>query len=160
MPDRSSRDNIVWLIGLFKLAKGALLLLLGIGVLKLINKDIAEVAERWINLVRVDPDNRYVNAALMKLYSWDDKKLKEISAGIFIYAGVFSTEGVGLLLNKRWASYFTIIVMSSFMPFEVYEMAKHPSVMKGGAIALNVAIVCYLIVKSRRDRLKLSRRVG
>jgi hypothetical protein len=86
MPEQSSRDKIVWLIGLFKLAKGALLFILAIGLLKLINKDIAEVAERWINVVRVDPENRYVNAALMRLYSWDETKLKEIGAGIFVRA--------------------------------------------------------------------------
>jgi len=151
MPEQSSRDNIVWLIGLFKLAKGALLFVLAIGLVKLINKDIAEVAERWINLVRVDPENRYVNAALMKLYSWDEKKLKEIGAGIFVYAGVFSTEGIGLLLHKRWAPRLTIVVTASFIPFEIYEVAKEPGLIKAGAIALNVAIVWYLIAKSRRE---------
>jgi len=151
MPKQSSRDNIVWLIGLFKLAKGALLFVLAIGLLKLINKDIAEVAERWINLVRVDPDNRYVNAALMKLYSWDETKLKEIGAGIFVYAGVFSTEGIGLLLHTRWAPLLTIIVTASFSPFEIYEVAKEPGLIKSGAIALNVAIVWYLIAKRRRE---------
>jgi len=87
----------------------------------------------------------------MKLYSWDETKLKEIGAGIFVYAGVFSTEGIGLLLHKRWAPLLTIIVTASFIPFEIYEVAKEPGLIKSGAIALNVAIVWYLIAKRRRE---------
>ncbi len=45
-----------------------------------------------------------------KLLSLDDRKLKAIGAGTFFYAALLLTEGIGLLLRRRWAEYFTVIV--------------------------------------------------
>jgi len=69
----------------------------------------------------------------------------------FAYAALFLTEGTGLLLRKRWAQYFTIIVTGSFLPLEVYEFARHASVAKLLVILLNVAIIGYLVVRLRRE---------
>ena len=38
--------------------------------------------------------------------------------------GDFFDEGVSLLLRKRWAEYFTVIVTASFIPLEIYELVK------------------------------------
>jgi uncharacterized membrane protein (DUF2068 family) len=138
-------------IAIFKLVKGLLLIAAGIGALKLLHKDVGEVVERWIDVVRVDPDNRYVHGLLVKVLSVNDRTLKEISAGTFAYAALFLTEGIGLLLRKRWAQYFTIIVTTSFLPLEMYELARHVTVAKLGVILVNIAIVVYLIVSVRRD---------
>jgi len=75
-----------------------------------------------------------------------------LAVGTFVYAAVFLVEGTGLLLRKRWAEYLTTIVTASFVPFELYEMAHTPSVLKAAGIALNVAIVVYLIVRLRQKR--------
>ena len=139
------------MIAIFKLVKGLLLIAAGIGALKLLHKDVGEVVERWIDVLRVDPDNRYVHGLLVRVLSVNDRTLKEISAGTFAYAALFLTEGIGLLLRKRWAQYFTIIVTTSFLPLEVYELARHITVAKVGVILVNIAIVAYLIFRVRRD---------
>jgi uncharacterized membrane protein (DUF2068 family) len=82
----------------------------------------------------------------------DDRRLKELSIGTFIYAGVFLVEGVGLALKKRWAEYFTIITTSSFLPIEIYEVARRVSGGKILALVINLAVVVYLIVELRRSR--------
>ncbi len=139
------------MIAIFKLVKGVLLIAAGIGALKLLHKDVGEVVERWIDVLRVDPDNRYVHGLLVRVLSVNDRMLKEISAGTFAYAALFLTEGIGLLLRKRWAQYFTISVTTSFLPLEVYELARHITVAKVGVILVNIAIVAYLIFSVRRD---------
>lgn len=148
---RQSHGGWILLIAIFKLVKGLLLVAAGIGALKLLHKDVSEVIGRWIDVLRVDPDNRYVHALLAKAPLVSDRTLKEISAGTFAYAFVFLTEGAGLLLRKRWAEYFTIIVTTSFLPLEVYELARHVTVAKFGVILVNIAIVAYLIFNVRRD---------
>ncbi len=50
--------------------------------------------------------------------------------GTFLYAGLFLIEGTGLLLRKHWAEYFTIITTGLFIPLEVYELARHFTVVK------------------------------
>jgi uncharacterized membrane protein (DUF2068 family) len=80
---------------------------------------------------------------------FDDRVLKEIGAGSFGYAALFLTEGTGLLLRKRWAQYFTIIVTASFLPLEFYEVIRQPSVLKTVVILSNVAILVYLVIRLR-----------
>lgn len=148
----SSRSGrVLVLIGAFKLFKGVLLLGVGIGALRLLHKDVAEVADRWVNLLRVDPDNRYIHGIVAKLWTVDDRKLREISAGTFLYAALFFAEGTGLLLRKRWGEYFAMIFTASFLPLEIYELLKRLSITRSVVIAINALIVWYLIVNLRRE---------
>src|SRR5258706_13114155 len=96
------------LIAAFKLLKGFALLALGIGALNLLHKDVEAIEVQWINSFQVDPNAHYVRLLLAKLSVLDDRRLKELSVGTFIYSAVFLTEGVGLVLGKRWAEYLTI----------------------------------------------------
>jgi uncharacterized membrane protein (DUF2068 family) len=152
MAAQAENDRWIRLIGLFKLFKAALLIATGIGILKLLHKDVADVVMHWIDVFRVDPDNRWVQALLVKTFGLDDHKLKELSVGTFGYAALFFTEGTGLLLRKGWAQYFTIIVTSSLLPIEVYEWVRHPTAGKVVVILANIAIVVYLIIRVKRER--------
>ena len=138
------------LIAAFKLLKGLALLALGIGALHLLHKDVEALVEHWINVFQVDPNGHYIRLLLAKLSILDDKRLKELSIGTFIYAAIFLTEGLGLALGKRWAEYLTIISTASLLPLEIYELAKHASVGKGLALVINLGVVAYLIFELRR----------
>jgi uncharacterized membrane protein (DUF2068 family) len=144
------RSRGLWLIGAFKLLKAAALIAVGIGALKLLHKDVAAIADHWVNAFRGDPHNRYINWVLVKLAKVDDKRLRELSIGTFLYAGTFLIEGIGLVLRKRWAEYFTIIETASFLPLEFYEIAHHATIPKGVAVLTNIAVVIYLIWEVRR----------
>jgi len=142
----------LYLIAAFTLFKGLVLLAVGIGAVKLLDKDAATEMYRWANAFRVDPGGRYLRRVLMRLPMLDEKKLRELSVGTFFYAALLLTEGTGLLLRKRWAEYFTIFVTSSFIPLEVYELVRRASLAKGIVLLLNVAIVIYLAMNVRRVR--------
>ncbi len=147
----SSRAGLM-AIGIFKLIKGLLLVVVGIGVLKLVHHDIVEVLSRWVGVVHVDPDNKYFQKVVTKLWSVDDRKLKEVGAGTFFYAGLFLTEGLGLVLRKTWAEYFTIIVTGSFIPVEVYLMTQNLTVARVLATLVNIGIVWYLVAHRLGER--------
>ena len=144
-------DLALRLIAIFKLVKGFLLLAAGIGALSLLHRDVAGVVSHWITLLHFDPDNHYFNTLLARLSLANDHRLEEIGAGSFFYAALLSTEGVGLLLKKRWAEYFTIIMTSSFIPLEVFEIVKRVTIAKLIVLAINAAIVWYLIARLRRE---------
>ncbi len=137
-------------IAIFKLFKGALLVVFGIGALKLLHRDVGEVVSHWVDILRVDPDNRFVHRLLSRALSVTPKQLEEASAGTFVYAGLLLTEGTGLLLRKRWAEYFTIISTAGLIPLEVYEISRHLTATKIVVLLVNVAIVIYLVVRVRR----------
>jgi uncharacterized membrane protein (DUF2068 family) len=152
MPGKSSDGRGLRLIAVFKLLKGFGLVALGIGALKLFHKDVAAVIEHWINMFQVDPHNHFINKLLEKLPELDDRRLKVLSAGTFIYAAIFFTEGIGLWFRKRWAEYFTIITTSSLLPIVIYELVKHTSLGKWFALLINLAVVAYLVRELRRTR--------
>ena len=59
-------------------------------------------------------------------------------------------EGTGLWLDQLWAEYLTVIATSLLVPFEIYELVRHPSAWKAGGIVVNIAIVVYLAHLLRR----------
>jgi uncharacterized membrane protein (DUF2068 family) len=152
MPGKKPRGRGLQLIAAFKILKGLALLALGIGALRLLHKDVAAVVEHWVNIFRVDSHNHFIDLLLAKLSIVDDRRLKELSIGTFIYAGIFLIEGVGLALKKTWAEYLTIITTSSLLPIEIYELLKRTTIGKVFALLLNLAVVVYLILELRRNR--------
>jgi uncharacterized membrane protein (DUF2068 family) len=140
----------LFLIGLFKLVKGFALVAVGIGALHFLHRDLAHSIEHWINILRVDPENRYVNALLLRAFRVTPHQLKALSVGTFIYAALFLTEGTGLVMRRRWAEYLTITTTGGLVPLEVYEIAKHVTPVKIGVLVVNIAIVVYLVVRVRR----------
>jgi uncharacterized membrane protein (DUF2068 family) len=61
-----------------------------------------------------------------------------------LYGVLEMVEGVGLWLDQLWAEYLTVIATSLLVPLEVYELVRHPSVVKAAGIVVNLAIVAYL----------------
>ncbi len=149
---RSPLRKGIWLIAIFKLLKGLILLAVGIGALSLLHEDAAARVTHLIAALRVDPKNHFIHMAIRKLWAVDDRKLVELSAGTFFYAALMLTEGLGLALRKKWAEYLTIFVTGSFIPLEVYELAEEFSLAKIAVIALNVAVVVYLVIGLRQPR--------
>jgi uncharacterized membrane protein (DUF2068 family) len=150
MPTTRTHGRGLRLIAAFKLLKGLALLALGVGALHLLHKDVEAMVVHWINVFQVDPHSHYMQLLLLKLSILDDRRLKELSVGTFIYSAIFLTEGVGLALGKRWAEYLTIISTASLLPLEIYELAKHASFGKGLALVINLAVVVYLVFELRR----------
>lgn len=139
-------------IGIFKLVKGLLLVATGLGALSLLHKDLFDTIGSWVTVLRVDPDNHYIHAAIGKLLNVTPKQLREISAGTFFYAALLLTEGIGLLLRKHWAEYFTVITTAGLIPLEIYELVKHFTAVKVAVLVVNVAIVVYLVMRLRSER--------
>ena len=42
--------------------------------------------------------------------------------GTFLYALLYLVEGIGLLLKKHWAEYFTVVATGLFIPVEIWEV--------------------------------------
>jgi uncharacterized membrane protein (DUF2068 family) len=147
---KSSEDGLLRLIAVFKFLKAALLIALGVGLFKLLHKDVGDVLEHWSKALRLDPGSHYVNLALEKAAHLSPQQVKKLGLGSFLYAGLFLAEGTGLWLRKRWGEWLTVIITGSLVPVEVYEIYRHFSYVKVGVLVVNAAIVIYLIYHMRR----------
>ena len=150
MPGKEDSPTTLLLIALFKLFKGVVLLMVAIGALRMLHRDVSAAVMHWIDFLRVDPDNQFIHRLIVRSFGIEAKQLKEISAGTFFYSSILLTEGVGLLMKKHWAEYFTVISTAVFIPLEIYEIFHRFTWVRVAVLAVNVAIVWYLVDRIRR----------
>jgi uncharacterized membrane protein (DUF2068 family) len=156
---RTRHDRWIMLIGAFKLAQALLFVLLGIGAIRLLHRDLVGIAEHFIYQLRfINPEGRLVNLVLIKVAQIDPHRLRQISAVIFIIAAMDALEGMGLVLEQAWAEFVTLILTASLLPLELWELVRRVTLMKVGLIIINLAVVAYLAfyvrmrMKERRAR--------
>ena len=102
--------------------------------------------------VELDPRTHFLHRIVDYLHNLHAHELK-IAAALAIGYGVLElVEGVGLWLDQIWAEYLVIVATSLLIPFELYELVRHPSPWKAAGILVNVLIVLYLVHLLRRRR--------
>jgi uncharacterized membrane protein (DUF2068 family) len=154
---RHRHDRWLIVIGAFKILEGLLFVLLGLGVVRLLHRDIGDMLLRLATSMRIDPESHFVNLLLEKVQLLTPHKMRLISAGIFLKAGLDFVEGIGLAMEKTWAEWLTIGLTASFLPWEIFEIAKHFTWLKVGIMLLNVLVLLYL-VWVQQLRLRVHRR--
>ena len=139
------------IIGVFKLLKGAALIIAAFATLHLRDYDLVDVVDKWSRWFHVAPGNKYLDALLIRMMSVTKRQLALLAAVLAFYAAMFITEGVGLVLAKRWAEWMTVITTAGLIPLELNEFRKADHLpLKFLALAINVAILLYLIRRVRR----------
>lgn len=151
-PGAAGGRSTLRLIAAFKLAKAVLLTSVAVKVLRLVHEDLELAGYTLAMHLHLDPEGRLVEPILRRLIGIEPRALTRFSLGALAYAALLFTEGIGLLSGKRWAEYLTIVATASLVPFELYELARRLTVPRVLALAVNVAIVVYLVVRVRRER--------
>lgn len=139
-------DLILRAIALFRLAKAILLVAGGFAALHMLRPGVAEHVRAWIDALPWASQHRIVRIVAARLTSLPPDRIELAAAAAFSYALLFTAEGTGLWLLKKWAEYLTIIATTSFIPFEVWEVTRKMSAVRVAILAANVAIVIYLVV--------------
>ena len=143
----SSQSGLIRLIAVFKLMKAASLLVVGFGVLRLIHANVATQLEHWIAMLGFDPGSRLMSHTIQRATNISPHEIREFGIVSFVYAGLFLTEGIGLWLMKRWAEWFTVVITSSLVPLEIYEIVQRPTPIKILVLIVNIAVVAYLLYR-------------
>ena len=141
------------LIALFKLVKGVLLLLLGLGLLRLMHADIATLFSRLIEALHLNADSRIIHALVLKVDALQPHSVLVAALASLGYAGMLLLEGIGLWLERSWAAYLTVISTSLLLPFELYEVIDRVSMIRVGVLVLNLVIVLYLLIQLKKHTL-------
>jgi uncharacterized membrane protein (DUF2068 family) len=149
---KSTDPRLIRLIALFKLLKAVLLIAVGVAALQLLHADVTRVLQGWVTRLGLGPGSRYVGRVILEAATLTPSKIKDLAVGSFVYAGLFLTEGIGLWLLKRWAEWLTVIITSSLVPVEIYQLYRHPSVAKVLVLLFNLLVVAFLLYRLRAER--------
>jgi len=143
------------LIAAFKLAQALLFIAIGVGALRLVGKDLGDLLLRLAHHLRFGPESRFVDFILDRASIVNDRLLRRISFGLFAYAALGMTEGIGLYLEKVWAEYFTLGITLSFLPWEIFEVIRKVTPIRSGLLVVNVLVFFYLLkVVAEREKQK------
>ena len=132
-------------VAVFEAIKGIAVLAAGFGILTLLNKDAVEIAEHWVRKLHMDPNGHLSRVFLDAAENVTDAKLWAAAAGGLAYSTVRFIEAYGLWNARVWAEWFALLSGCLYLPWEIYEVAMHPSPLKYGLFAANLVVVLYML---------------
>lgn len=143
--------GVLRLIALFKFCKAALLVVVGLGAFELLQPGIAAHAQHWVGALAASSDRRAVQRLIAVTSGLSPGRLEVLGIAAFLYAALFTIEGVGLWRSRRWAGYLTVIAGLLFVPLEVFEVVRRASPSRLAALVVNLAVAAYLIYRLRHS---------
>jgi uncharacterized membrane protein (DUF2068 family) len=147
-----ARDTGLFLIGLFKLSKAIFFLGVSLGALHFLHHDLSETFDHVVRELRFDPESRLVDFVTDHLPEVTHHRLRLISLGTFLYAALCTTEAYGLLRRRVWAEFVTMWLSVSFLPWELWEIVRRPTMWHLGILLANLVVVAYLFWMLKRKR--------
>ena len=132
-------------VAAFEAMKGALVLVVGFGLLSLIHRDAQEVAERLVRRSHLNPAHHYPRIFIEAATHVNASNLKILALGAVLYSALRFTEAYGLWRARAWAEWFAIISGAVYLPIEIYELIRHATIIKAIVLIINIGIVAYLI---------------
>jgi|SRR5882757_8178514 uncharacterized membrane protein (DUF2068 family) len=150
------RIRYLRLIAIFKIAKGLLLLVLGVSLLFL------NARTRWMDaLSSWTADEILLEHS--KGIAYLLHKLQAVLAGgtlratgflALFYAAVLFTEGIGVYMQQRWAELLMIFATATLIPLEVRHVWHRPGLVGVLILLANCFIVWFLYRVLKRDKAK------
>jgi uncharacterized membrane protein (DUF2068 family) len=148
------RIRYLKLIALFKIGKGALLLLLSVSLLFL------NARTRWMDALSdwtadqiLLEHSRAVAYLLNKLQAvLADGGLRATGLVALFYSAVLFTEGIGVYMQQRWAELLMICATAGLIPIEVRHLWHRPGLVSALILLANCFIVWFLYRVLKRDK--------
>ncbi len=142
-------------VAIFEGAKGALVLLTGLGLLTLIHQDVYLAAERIVRHINLNPANHYPKIFLDAAAHVTDVQLWFLAGSALIYSVVRFAEAVGLWRQRPWAEWFALLTAGMYLPVEIFEVVGRVTWPRLTILIVNSFIVAYLsyvLLKSKQKR--------
>jgi len=153
--DRQIRDRaIIRFLAVERAVRGVIVLILAWAVWQIrgsretleqhLNKDIP-LLKPFADQFGWDLSNSHAIHLLNSVVETSTRTLTLIALGLLAYGVLQSVEGYGLWNQRRWAEYLTVVATSAFIPFEIFELSHKLTVVRAGALVINVAAVVWLL---------------
>lgn len=147
----------LYFIAAIKLIKGAVLLLVALGIFALAGKDLQDLFEHVVRSLGFDPENRFFSGIGTWLDQITPHNVRVVASGTFLCGLFLIVLGSGLAFRAKWAIWLAIGESAFFIPIEIFELLPRRNVLHHHSVGLlivlivNVAIVWYL--SKNRERL-------
>ena len=137
-------------VAMMEALKGLVVFAAGFGLLALLHHDVRRVAVSLVTHLHLDPEAHYTGRFVNAAAGLTDARLWAGAALALAYSTIRAAEAYGLWHDRRWAAWLGATGGAIYLPIEVYELWHKPGTVKAATLALNVAVVAYLVWTLRR----------
>ena len=137
-------------IAIFEAAKGALVLVVGLGLLSFVHRHAQNVGEEIVRRFHLNLAHHYPRIFLDATTHIDDAHLRLLAAAALLYSALRFVEAYGLWRRRAWAEWLAIVSGGIYLPLELYELIERVTVVKAAVFLVNAGIVAYLVYVRRR----------
>jgi uncharacterized membrane protein (DUF2068 family) len=146
-------------IAVFEAAKGLRVLGAGLGLLSLVHRNAAALAERLVHFSHLNPASKYPHIFIDAAASVTDARLWMLAAGAGVYAIVRLAEAYGLWRGRPWAEWLALVGGALYVPVELYHLRLHFTGLKIAVLAANLGVVGYMVY-ALRNRARTERELA
>jgi len=150
------RVRYLKLIALFKIAKGVLLLALGLSLLFLnARTGWMHAVSIWIADEILLKHSKPVAFLLHKLQALlSGGMLRATGLLALFYSAILFTEGIGVYMQQRWAEFLMIFATATLIPIEIRHFWHRPGLVSALILLANCFIVWFLYRVVTSDKAK------
>ncbi len=148
-PNRSHDRLLPW-IAAERTFRAVVLLAVGIVLVTHPHANWASDIAHLAGHLGFDPKENWIQRIIndvSKIHANQDLLFGLVAIGYGVLEGA---EAYGLFKRRRWGEWLTVVATSLLFIPEIWELTKSASVLKVGAVVVNVAVVVYLLWRLRR----------
>jgi len=137
----------------YKLFKAAAEVVAGIVLVALLLRG-TEAAAATLAQIVIDHVSRAwaLQAATAIVLTGTTGHLKIAAAGAFADAALSAVEGFALRAGRWWAPWLVVVATGALLPWELLEVIRKPGWLRLAILAVNGAVVAYLLLTTRRGK--------
>jgi uncharacterized membrane protein (DUF2068 family) len=131
-------------VAVFEFIKGFAVLLIGLGLLSLIHRDVQERVEYYMRSLHLDPAWHWTKYLLNEASTLDDVRIRRLAVLAFAYSAFRIVEAYGLWFEYLWAEWLAVISATIYLPLEIEHLWVKTTVAGACVLMANLIIVAYL----------------
>jgi uncharacterized membrane protein (DUF2068 family) len=140
----AKRSVVLHTIAMFEVTKAAIVILLGWGLF-LMHRNLADVAERIVQMLHVNPEGKLTNLFVELARNASGRNLWVLALSTLAYASMRSTEAYGLWREREWAQWCSLLSTALYLPPELYWMLRDPSWLKCAVLVINIVTFLFMV---------------
>ncbi len=146
------------MVALFEALKGTVVLLAATGLASLLHRDLHAIALSLVEHTHLNPASKYPQIFLDLAGDLQNGRLLLLALGAAAYALLRFIEAYGLFYERAWAELLAVGSGAVYMPFELFEFMRRQTLLSGGLLLANAAVVLIMIYALLQRRRMVGRR--
>ena len=131
-------------VAILEACKGTVSLLVGCGLHMLAGHNFHQLAESIVARLHMNPASHLPSIFIHAASGLTDARVTLVAIGALVYSLIRLVEAYGLWNGLVWTEWFALLSGAIYLPFEIYEMIFHTSLLGVGAFLINICIVGYM----------------